>query len=291
MKYTINELANSKGVSQPVREALLQMADYKQLYEQVCEQYDVLTKELEATKQARSAPVVDCHATGVCVQSGLRAERPAPVQEPVSGARACEVLSLGEWVLYSLAMAKEAIELGWPVRYLVLDNPPAAPVQEPVAWANPNDLKNFDMKVRTNGGPLHTVALCLCTPPAQPATEESSATQPVQEPVAWVTVEDGKCISTRSADFRHIADGQYQLYVGPLAYEVPAAIKTLEALGYIYEEGEQWTAPPAAQRQWVGLTETEVDECYESVIFNPDIEPTRVLVYQAIEAKLKEKNT
>jgi hypothetical protein len=27
MKYTINELANSKGVSQPVREALLQMED------------------------------------------------------------------------------------------------------------------------------------------------------------------------------------------------------------------------------------------------------------------------
>jgi hypothetical protein len=49
------------------------------------------------------------------------------------------------------------------------------------------------------------------------------------------------------------------------------------------------TTPPA-QRQWVGLTETEVDECYESVMFNPDIEPTRVLVYQAIEAKLKEKN-
>ena len=45
------------------------------------------------------------------------------------------------------------------------------------------------------------------------------------------------------------------------------------------------------KREWVGLTETEVDECYESVMFNPDIEPTRVLVYQAIEAKLKEKNT
>jgi hypothetical protein len=51
-----------------------------------------------------------------------------------------------------------------------------APAQ-PVAWANPKDLKNFDMKVRTNGGPLHTVALCLCTPPAaQPA--------PAQKPVA-----------------------------------------------------------------------------------------------------------
>jgi hypothetical protein len=51
MKYTINELANSKGVSQPVREALLHMADYKQLYEQVCEQYDVLAKELEVTNK------------------------------------------------------------------------------------------------------------------------------------------------------------------------------------------------------------------------------------------------
>jgi hypothetical protein len=30
---------------------------------------------------AQPAPtVVDCHATGVCVQSGLRAEKPAPVQ-------------------------------------------------------------------------------------------------------------------------------------------------------------------------------------------------------------------
>ena len=51
MKYTINELANSKGITPLVREALLQMADYKQLYEQVCEQYDVLAKELEATNR------------------------------------------------------------------------------------------------------------------------------------------------------------------------------------------------------------------------------------------------
>jgi hypothetical protein len=47
-----------------------------------------------------------------------------------------------------------------------------APVQ-PVAWANPNELKNFDMKVRTNGGPLHTVPLCLCAPPAQPAVPDA----------------------------------------------------------------------------------------------------------------------
>ena len=35
----------------------------------------------------------------------------------------------------------------------------AQPQQELVAWANPNDLQNFDMKVRTNAGTLHTVPL------------------------------------------------------------------------------------------------------------------------------------
>ena len=39
--------------------------------------------------------------------------------------------------------------------------------QEPVAWANPNDLQNFDMKVRTNGGPLHTMPLYTSPQPAQ----------------------------------------------------------------------------------------------------------------------------
>jgi hypothetical protein len=43
-------------------------------------------------------------------------------------------------------------------------------------------------------------------------------------------------------------------------------------------------------REWVGLTEKEVDECYESVMFNLAIAPSKVRVYQAIEAKLREKN-
>jgi hypothetical protein len=41
------------------------------------------------------------------------------------------------------------------------------------------------------------------------------------------------------------------------------------------------TTPPAAQRQWVGLTDEEIDE------WTPEIHS----VIQAIEAKLKEKNT
>ena len=50
-----------------------------------------------------------------------------------------------------------------------------------------------------------------------------------------------------------------------------------------------YTTPP--QRTWIGLTDKEVDECYESIMFHPDIEPTRMGIYLEIEAKLKEKNT
>lgn len=47
----------------------------------------------------------------------------------------------------------------------------------------------------------------------------------------------------------------------------------------------------SSQREWVGLTEGEVDACFESAMFNSDVTPTKVLFYEAIEAKLKEKNT
>ena len=39
--------------------------------------------------------------------------------------------------------------------------------QEPVAWANKDDLQNFDMRVRTGGGVYHTVPL-YTTPPPRP---------------------------------------------------------------------------------------------------------------------------
>jgi hypothetical protein len=41
------------------------------------------------------------------------------------------------------------------------------PEQEPVAWANKDDLQNFDMRVRTGGGVYHTVPL-YTTPPQRP---------------------------------------------------------------------------------------------------------------------------
>jgi len=59
-----------------------------------------------------------------------------------------------------------------------------------------------------------------------------------------------------------------------------AAKKVLEAMQHMLTQ----------QRTWVGLTEPEVDECYESIMFHPDIKPSRMGVYLEIEAKLKEKN-
>jgi hypothetical protein len=50
------------------------------------------------------------------------------------------------------------------------------------------------------------------------------------------------------------------------------------------------TSPPA-QRTWVGLTEPEVNDCYESIMFDQNIEPSRMGVYLEIEAKLRSKNT
>jgi hypothetical protein len=203
-KYTINELANSKGVSPLVREALLQMADYKQLYEQVCEQYDVLAKELEATnrqveilsdalaesrreckwptcqseeyQQALAEQIKQELVTGAAQQEHEPENEPfvslASVQEPVAWMFEDDEDN-GHKTFIQTPPSPEVVAYlaKWnrPAWVPLYTTPPAAqpaPVQKPVAWANPNDLKNFDMKVRTNGGPLHTVPLCLCTPPA-----------------------------------------------------------------------------------------------------------------------------
>jgi hypothetical protein len=67
--------------------------EYKQLYEQVCEQYDVLAKEFEAIKQALAAPTVqEPVATlfgSLPVYDTTPPAQPAvtEVQEPVAWAR------------------------------------------------------------------------------------------------------------------------------------------------------------------------------------------------------------
>ena len=50
--------------------------------------------------------------------------------------------------------------------------------------------------------------------------------------------------------------------------------------------------PPAAQRQWVGLTDEEIGSAYEEAAAKINYcAPSHVQISRAIEAKLKEKNT
>jgi hypothetical protein len=280
MKYTINELANSKGVSQPVREALLHMADYKQLYEQVCEQYDVLAKEFEAIKQARSAPVQ---------------------QKPLFA----DVIAKHPGLAEELKAMDEAFELGYKAGLAAAHPSPvqSAEREEPVAWANPNDLKNFDMKVRTNGGPLHTLPLCLCTPPAAP----------VQEPVAhlWKHSQTGHTrvvmpggIITADASWFVVGPlilGSTTPPAQPAPVQEPVAYLCENAVGHKYFRWKKpssefkptalYTTPPAAQRQWVGLTDEERNKLWRDVVKWGDPSHDDVDLIKAIEAKLKEKNT
>ena len=45
------------------------------------------------------------------------------------------------------------------------------------------------------------------------------------------------------------------------------------------------------KRPWVSISDQEINECFELVMFNCNVEPTRELIGRAIEARLKELNT
>jgi hypothetical protein len=129
------------------------------------------------------------------------------------------------------------------------------------------------------------------TPPKQPA--------PVQEPVGyWL-------IGTDHVEFDkheyHDGPEWEAIYTTPPAAQ-PAPVQPVGTYGEIFEsmlsllrtglqrdqqiymemkDKHLYTTPPAAQRQWVGLTEQEAAECWST---------STVRTWQAIEAKLKEKN-
>ena len=81
---------------------------------------------------------------------------------------------------------------------------------------------------------------------------------PVQEPVAWATM---------LGSYSHVSWGKDRPDY-PIRYEVPL-----------------YTTPPAPQRQWVGLTDEELE------LLNDCGDTDSYKFARAIEAKLKEKNT
>jgi hypothetical protein len=110
-------------------------------------------------------------------------------------------------------------------------------------------------------------ALAAPVQPVKPSLwEQYHAAQPapVQEPVAWRWSEsEGERWFGWTTDWSH--HDKAKLMAFPIEYA--------------------YTTSPAAQRQWVGLTDDELRElCDEFWLY-----PRKLL--QAIEAKLKEKNT
>jgi hypothetical protein len=122
--------------------------------------------------------------------------------------------------------------------------------------------------------------------PKQPA--------PVQEPVAyrqtgWAAHRDQYAVPVlfnpytgQPRDVRDVqSDPQGILIVPPGKIEMLAAKPT-------HQQGLQVDAPPAAKRQWVGLTDEEIEQgCKESWVTE---QAWQSAVWWA-EAKLKEKNT
>ena len=97
------------------------------------------------------------------------------------------------------------------------------------------------------------------------ALQEALA-QPEQEPVAWGfrRIKDGVILDIKNADFEH--EGYEEIYTVPL-----------------------YTAPP--KREWVGLTDEEIEQCFVFDWSGEFYANWRKQTYEAIKAKLKEKNT
>jgi mono/diheme cytochrome c family protein len=118
---------------------------------------------------AQPAPkVVDCHATGVCVQSGLRAEMPAPVQEPVA-----TVIKKGadrEWMSERLASLPDGI-------YSLYTTPPAAPVLEGRDWSL---LEATQESLREHMAEIKRLK------EAQPAVPDAMTSADIQENIEYV---------------------------------------------------------------------------------------------------------
>jgi hypothetical protein len=101
----------------------------------------------------------------------------------------------------------------------------------------------------------------------EPENEPYVSLASVQEPVAWGVFEGGNL---------------HDMFFTKEEADNMAHLKGLHA------EIRPLTTPPAAQRQWVGLSQDELD-----AMFSNTIKGKKLVNYvaRAIEAKLKEKNT
>ena len=132
------------------------------------------------------------------------------------------------------------------------------------------------LEVLTDKGQLHPDDYKEKKNEAITALRTAIAQAEKQEPVAWEDV-----LGAIARGWAHPENARK-----PIDVQLAVAIAK--------EIQDMYTAPPAAQRTWVGLTDEEIF----SVLGNlqrkyngPPTEDSRVVFALAIEAKLKEKNT
>jgi len=207
--------------------------------------------------------------------AAIKQARSAPVQEPVAkdweGAEywmplAWELCAdeCGEDACNDLIWEGGPIPEPWGDRWLKYEDEAKrliALVQKhttPPAQPAPVQERNFCERCgKRLGSGIHT-----CTPSAQPAF--------VQEPVADVYM--------AGSMKTNIGTNGRVVYVSTVYSEKP-----------LVKGDKLYTAPPAAQRQWVGLTETEFEALHWKA--KGYVATGLMDVVRMVEAKLKEKNT
>jgi hypothetical protein len=180
----------------------------------------------------------------------------AEKQEPVAWAMDYDIESVLSGFSTSLIGTAMRIESAFPkhrVKLLYTTPPAATPVQEPVAWMNKHGACKTSLfrEVEAGAKDEYTIPL-YTTPPAQPAQ---------QEPVAKVRV--------------HMTGGNAGLTWSA------TAVNAYDSLPPLADGTLLYTTPPAAQRQWVGLTD---EDCKGMNVGD-------MVVAMWADRVLKEKNT
>jgi hypothetical protein len=185
------------------------------------------------------------------VQEWIRSMKsmlPAPVQEPAL-------------VIYQGEIAKSNLPKGFTG--MLYTTPPAAPVQQASCLVRRldgvADLRRLEGDHDEAGVIDEAVAVLKAISPAAPPA-------PVQEPVAVDC-----CANCLRPEHEH-QDGKCP--------------KPFTTVWHAWDYDFPPDAPPAAQRQWVGLTQNEMDDITCGMVKSWVIEQ----LARSIEAKLKEKN-
>ena len=272
-------MENSAAIQAAERFAELVRADEREQCLHAAEvAASLLNDPIAAIKQARSALVQSCYCPNCEALSkelaALKAQPTVPLTDDWIRSK-CKQTWVFETAKQWVRMTEEAHGIT------------AAPVQEPVAWhdkiigmevsmdvsTGDDDIDHrvygqvYEVMLAYDGGPDVILAIeserNFTTPPAQPA--------PVQGPVAWMHWLYRPCRLFMNKD-----EAMMELDRLNREYPVDGHARKMRPLVF----GD--TTPPAAQRQWVGLTEEEVAEGLRKPFWED--------AARAIEAKLKEKN-